>query len=70
MHNINVGSQDVLVTPEQLKRALPMTGQVRDMVAESRQVIRIFSIAGTTGCLWWLALPIHDPPRPWTTRAA
>ena len=62
VHNINVGSQDVLVTPEQLKRALPMTGQVHDMVAGSRQVIqdildrkdhRLFVVVGPCS--------IHDP---------
>lgn len=40
VHNINVGSQDVLVTPEQLKRALPMSERGREMLASSRKVIQ------------------------------
>ena len=62
VHNINVDSQDVLVTPEQLKRALPMSRQVHDMVADSRKVIqdildrkdhRLFVVVGPCS--------IHDP---------
>lgn len=39
VHNINVDSQGVLVTPEQLWDAVPMNDAVRDTVAHSRQVI-------------------------------
>ena len=39
VHNINVDSQGVLITPEQLWAALPMSDAVRDTVADSRQVI-------------------------------
>jgi 3-deoxy-7-phosphoheptulonate synthase len=39
VHNINVDSQVVLITPEQLWDALPMSDSVRDTVAASRQVI-------------------------------
>jgi 3-deoxy-7-phosphoheptulonate synthase len=62
VHNINVGSQDVLVTPEQLKRALPMSNRARDAVAGSRKVIqdildrkdhRLFVVVGPCS--------IHDP---------
>ncbi|MEE4146085.1 MAG: 3-deoxy-7-phosphoheptulonate synthase [Halieaceae bacterium] len=62
VHNINVGSQDVLVTPEQLKRALPMSNHVHDVVTGSRKVIqdildrkdhRIFVVVGPCS--------IHDP---------
>jgi 3-deoxy-7-phosphoheptulonate synthase len=40
VHNINVASQDVLITPEQLNAALPMSETVQAMVADSRRVIR------------------------------
>ncbi len=40
VHNINMASQEVLITPEQLWQAQPMTDEVRATVAESRQVIR------------------------------
>ena len=62
VHNINVGSQDVLVTPEQLKRALPMSSRAHDVVTGSRKVIqdildrkdhRVFVVVGPCS--------IHDP---------
>ncbi|MBN7797695.1 3-deoxy-7-phosphoheptulonate synthase [Parahaliea mediterranea] len=62
VHNINVASQDVLVTPEQLKASLPMTQAVQDTVTGSRQVIwdildrkdpRLFVVVGPCS--------IHDP---------
>lgn len=40
VHNINMDSQNVLITPEQLWDTLPMSEQVSNTVAESRQVIR------------------------------
>jgi 3-deoxy-7-phosphoheptulonate synthase len=39
VHNINVDSQVVLINPEQLWEALPMSEAVRDTVATSRKVI-------------------------------
>ena len=62
VHNINVESQDVLITPEQLKQSLPMSDTVRDTVAQSREVIqnilngkdhRLFVVVGPCS--------IHDP---------
>ena len=62
VHNINVDSQDVLITPEQLKQALPMSVAVHDTLVDSRQVIedilerkdhRIFVVVGPCS--------IHDP---------
>ncbi len=62
VHNINVESQDVLITPEQLKQSLPMSDNVRDTVAQSREVIqnildgkdhRLFVVVGPCS--------IHDP---------
>jgi 3-deoxy-7-phosphoheptulonate synthase len=55
VHNVNVDSQDVLITPEQLKKALPMSEAVTATVAESREVLqnildgkdhRIFVVVG------------------------
>lgn len=40
VHNINVDSQDVLVTPQQLKQALPMSEASLEMLASSRKVIQ------------------------------
>jgi 3-deoxy-7-phosphoheptulonate synthase len=62
VHNVNVASQQILVTPEQLKQALPMSAAVREMIAGSRQVIRdildrkdhrLFVVVGPCS--------IHDP---------
>ena len=62
VHNINVDSQDVLITPERLKLALPMSGAIQETLAESRQVIqdilerkdhRVFVVVGPCS--------IHDP---------
>ena len=62
VHNINVESQDVLITPEQLKQSLPMSDTVGDTVAQSREVIqnilngkdhRLFVVVGPCS--------IHDP---------
>ncbi len=39
VHNINVDSQDVLVTPQQLKDTLPLSDSARETLVESRQVI-------------------------------
>ena len=55
VHNINVDSQDVLITPEQLKQKLPMSTAIHDALADSRQAIenildrrdhRIFVVVG------------------------
>ena len=55
VHNVNVATQDVLITPQALKEALPLTEQVTQTVADSRQVIenildrkdpRIFVVVG------------------------
>ena len=62
VHNVNVDSQDILITPEQLKAALPMSNTVHDTLADSRRVIenildrrdhRIFVVVGPCS--------IHDP---------
>jgi 3-deoxy-7-phosphoheptulonate synthase len=39
LHNTNMASQEVLVTPQQLWEARPLSEQVRSTVADSRQVI-------------------------------
>jgi len=62
VHNVNVDSQDILITPEQLKSALPMSDSIRVTLAESRHTIentldrrdhRIFVVVGPCS--------IHDP---------
>ena len=62
VHNVNVTSQDVLITPAKLKTALPMPEDVQRTLAGSREVIqnildrkdhRIFVVVGPCS--------IHDP---------
>jgi 3-deoxy-7-phosphoheptulonate synthase len=62
LHNTNMASQEVLITPEALWRARPMSEQVQANVAASRQVIRdildrrdprLFVVVGPCS--------IHDP---------
>jgi 3-deoxy-7-phosphoheptulonate synthase len=62
VHNVNVASQAILITPEQLKATLPMSASIHDTLAGSRQVIedildrrdhRVFVVVGPCS--------IHDP---------
>ena len=62
VHNVNVDSQNILITPEALKAALPMSESVHDTLVGSRQVIenildgkdhRLFVVVGPCS--------IHDP---------
>ena len=62
VHNVNVDSQNILITPEQLKSALPASEAVQSTLADSRRVIenildrkdhRIFVVVGPCS--------IHDP---------
>lgn len=39
VHNVNVATQDILITPEALKAALPMSPEVEENLRASRQVI-------------------------------
>lgn len=62
VHNINVASQEVLITPEKLKAALPLGDAGRSVVTSSREAIwdildgrdqRLFIVVGPCS--------IHDP---------
>jgi 3-deoxy-7-phosphoheptulonate synthase len=62
VHNINVAAQDVLITPEALKKALPMSAAEEQTLRDSRKVIenildrkdhRLFVVVGPCS--------IHDP---------
>jgi 3-deoxy-7-phosphoheptulonate synthase len=39
LDNVNVASQDILITPDQLKLDIPMSATARDVLSTSRQVI-------------------------------
>ncbi|MFT6052789.1 MAG: 3-deoxy-7-phosphoheptulonate synthase [Halioglobus sp.] len=61
IHNVNVNSQTVLITPEELKLSLPLSDKVRDTVTESRHVIQNI-LKGTDHRLFVVVGPcsIHD----------
>ncbi len=40
VENLNVKSQEILITPQQLKAEVPMSSTARQLIAESREVIR------------------------------
>ncbi|HEY3698318.1 MAG TPA: 3-deoxy-7-phosphoheptulonate synthase, partial [Spongiibacteraceae bacterium] len=40
VENLNVSAQEILITPDQLKTALPMSDAARATVTQSRQIIR------------------------------
>lgn len=40
INDVNVESQEILITPEQLKKALPQTPELRDLIAQSRRTVR------------------------------
>ena len=62
LENINVESQEVLITPEQLKRRLPVSEEVREAVNAYRQSARQI-VAGADKRLLVVVGPcsIHDP---------
>ena len=61
LENINVESQEVLITPEQLKRRLPVSEEVREAVNAYRQSARQI-VAGADKRLLVVVGPcsIHD----------
>ncbi|MFN2328903.1 MAG: 3-deoxy-7-phosphoheptulonate synthase [Chromatocurvus sp.] len=62
VHNINVASQEVLITPEKLKAALPLSDAGSDIVISSRDAIRNI-LDGRDRRLFIVVGPcsIHDP---------
>ena len=55
VENLNVASQQVLITPEQLKAKIPLSAKAQAVISESRRVIqnildgkdnRIFAVVG------------------------
>jgi 3-deoxy-7-phosphoheptulonate synthase len=40
LHNVNVASSDLLATPEEIKRRLPLTARAADTVFKSREILR------------------------------
>jgi len=40
LHNVNVASSDLLATPEEVKRRMPLTERAADTVFKSREIVR------------------------------
>src|ERR1700735_1771834 len=40
LQNVNVASSDLLATPEEVKRRLPLTARAADTVFKSREIVR------------------------------
>jgi 3-deoxy-D-arabino-heptulosonate 7-phosphate (DAHP) synthase len=40
LQNVNVASSDLLATPEEVKRRLPLTQRASDTVFQSREILR------------------------------
>jgi len=40
INDVNVASQEILITPEALKNALPLTGDLRDFISRSRRTVQ------------------------------
>src|SRR5713101_2526233 len=40
LHNVNVASSDLLATPEEVKRRLPLTSRAAETVFKSREIVR------------------------------
>lgn len=40
INDVNVASQEILITPEALKNALPLTGDLRDFISRSRRSVQ------------------------------
>ncbi len=54
LQNVNVASSDLLATPEEVKRLLPLTAKAADTVLKSREArAGPFWSAAIRGCSWW-----------------
>lgn len=40
INDVNVASQEILITPEALKKELPLTGDLRDLISRSRRTVQ------------------------------
>ena len=54
LENLNVESHDVLITPEQLKRRLPVPETLREQVNQIATAFVKSSTRPISGYLWWL----------------
>ena len=62
LDNVNIDNQEILITPEELKRQLPATEDVKQGIAQNREIVRSI-IDGTDKRLLLVVGPcsIHNP---------
>ena len=62
LDNVNIGNQEILITPEELKRQLPATEEVKRGISQNREIVRSI-IDGTDKRLLLVVGPcsIHNP---------
>ena len=62
LDNVNIDNQEILITPEELKRQLPATEEVKRGIAQNREIVRSI-IDGTDKRLLLVVGPcsIHNP---------
>ena len=62
LDNVNIDNQEILITPEELKRQLPATEEVKQGIAQNREIVRSI-IDGTDKRLLLVVGPcsIHNP---------
>ena len=62
LDNVNIDNQEILITPEELKRQLPATEEVKQGISQNREIVRSI-IDGTDKRLLLVVGPcsIHNP---------
>ena len=62
LDNVNIDNQEILITPEELKRQLPATEEVKRGISQNREIVRSI-IDGTDKRLLLVVGPcsIHNP---------
>ena len=52
-NNVNVIAQDVLMTPAEIKKRLPITLQAEEFVLQGRETLQRIIDRQIHACLWW-----------------
>ena len=64
VHNVNVDSQNILITPEQLKIALPMSASIHDPAAAMDYARRLKALADELADTLYIVMRVYfEKPR-------
>ena len=64
VHNVNVDSQNILITPEQLKIALPMSASIHDSAAAMDYARRLKALADELADTLYIVMRVYfEKPR-------